>query len=413
MNTRVITGLALTGVLVLASCMQDQGTPLSPTNPSLAVAPGSCSFSVINTDARTYFTSNKDVVFTLIDAMQTAYKAGGASGATAAGFDVLWRVGTAVSTTAVNGTPAQGSTFVNDVFSCMAVAGYTYPTSFVAALDANGLFAVRNGSAANALNAVVSRGLDTQGYPLFGAERTGAAWGNAAGALLFYGNPTSYSSFTIETPDPASGAFQLNTLPTPIDFSTYPLKTGVCTMSVGARILHKHATSEILPNAGTPGFCAPPVPPVGFRGVMQRVGDWFTPKPLYAYFALGGGSALVGDLSPLGPVTFSDSLVFVQAVPNARVSDTLRAGGQFQPNVAVKAITKLGKTPLIGVTITLTVIGNKGSYLDFNKVSTTTAPDGIAYFPTYYIDKAGGYTISATSEFGTSVTSNQFNISGQ
>lgn len=436
MSTRVITSVAAVGMLVLASCMQDNAkAPLSPTEPLFA--PGTvptCSFSTINNDAKAYFTASsgpvKDEVFGLITTMQNAYKTGAtpaaaAVAATGPGFQVLGRLSRAVGTTAVNGTAAQGNTFANDVLLCMSVAGYSYPTNFTAALGNNGLFAVRAGT----LNTgVISRGNDVNGKPLFGAEPSGDQWHASVPYLLFWGYTIASSDFTVETN--GGQAFQLNELPTttfpyvintgvtPNDTVAGPIRAGVCRMEQGARILHEHSNrAVILPNASEPKFCTTPPSPttnVGFRGLMQRVGDWLAPRPLYAFVFGGGGSALVGDLSPLGPVTFNDTLAFVQNVPNAKVSDTLRVGGQFyNPTIQVRVYSKSSAaTPLAGILVTLKVVGNNGSYIDSNKTAVTDE-FGIASFPTYAIDKPGGYTISATDEFNTVTISNQFNISGQ
>lgn len=430
MSTRVITGIALAGVLVLASCMQDQSNvPSVPTGPSLGrgtTAP-SCSFSVIRNDAKAYFSNPRDEVYGLIDAMQDAYKTGAtpelaAAAATGPSFYVLGRLGIATDagTAAVKGDALAGHKFANSVLLC---TGQTTEIDFTGALGASGLFAVRAGTNNTA---VISRGR-LNNKPMFGAEPTGAQWHATAPYILFYGHPKSTSDFTTETG--AGQAFELTEYPN----LTFPqvvvnnvlvagkLKTGVCTMTQGARFLHAHTansqtTKVILPDALTPDFCDNPPTPgtnVGFKGMMQKVGDFFSPRPLYA-FGVGGGSALVSDLSSLGPVTFDDTLRFIVDVPNARVSDTTRVGGQFyNPTIAVKAYAKTSSTPLAGIVITLDVVGNNGSFLDGNKTATTGL-DGIAYFPTYKIDKAGGYTITATNnDFGTKTVSNQFNISGQ
>jgi hypothetical protein len=70
-----------------------------------------------------------------------------------------------------------------------------------------------------------------------------------------------------------------------------------------------------------------------------------------------------------------------------------------------------------GVVVTLNVLKNNGSFESFNNTATSgSGGSGIAVFPNFYIDKAGGYTILATASiFGVptkSVTSNLFNISG-
>jgi hypothetical protein len=430
MSTRVLTSVAVAGVLVLASCMQDNNTPstLAPTEASRAVVPGTCSantFTVITSDAKAYFSSTKDPVFAKIDAMSSAWKAGGATGATASGFAILRQVGIAIGTTRVKGDSTQGNKLVNDVFTCMSVNGYSYPTSFVGALGLDGLFSVRNGSALDAQFAVVSR--STEGTPAlpttipkYGAERsnTSLPWHASAGEMLFYGRLVATSAVTGEAN--AGNAFELSTLPSGLDFSANPIKAGVCTIAGGGKILKDHdgvATDfapAILPNSGQPGFCTNP-PAVlltqgpSFGDVMHRVASLFSPQPLYAFGV--GGSALVRDLSFFGAVTYTDSLEFVNPVPDGNVSNV---DAQFTPVVQVRAFTKATHTPLIGVSIQLDVVGNKGSYIDPHSVAATVGPDGIATFSGYYLNKAGGYTITATSqETFTKTTSNLFNINGQ
>jgi hypothetical protein len=417
MSTRVITSVAVVGTLVLASCMQDNAkAPVSPTGPSMVVSTtASCSFSTMNNDAKAYFSAtsgpSKDQVFDLITTMQNAYKTGAtaalaAAAATGPGFQVLGRLGNAVGTTAVKSTAtaSQGSTFANDVLLCMSVTGYTYPVDFSAALGSTGLFGVRAGTVNTA---VISRGDDVNGAPLFGAEPSGSQWHATAPYILFWGYPTTTSTFTDETS--GGQAFQLNELPTlsfpkvyttatPPTLLAGEIKAGVCTMTTGARFVHEHGGNDaLLADAGRPNFCDnEPVPTtnVGFRGLMQRVGDWLSPKPLYA-FAFGGGSALVGDLSPLGPVTFTPVIVFTQPPTNT----TLSATDQFNPDVAVSVTTQKG-TPYVGP-VTLQVVGNNGSFNITGNTGTTHA-DGSFVFEALHIDKAGGYTMTIVTDIGTS-----------
>ena len=134
----------------------------------------------------------------------------------------------------------------------------------------------------------------------------------------------------------------------------------------------------------------------------------------------GGGGGLVSGLSEIGPVEFTDTLSFVLPVPNAARSDTAKSKdadpltSQFSPIIQVARRARRRNNPLFGVTLTLTVFGNQGSYLASNGSAVTDA-NGVASFPNFYIDKSGGYTIIAKApEFGTpGATSNLFNITGQ
>jgi hypothetical protein len=408
MNTRVLTGLALTGVIVLASCSQDQSpTTAAPREASFAKAAPTCSFSTANNDAKAYFALLKDPVYSLLDIMQSAYRAGGAAGATSAGFDVLARLGVAADagSTLVKGTPALGNTFANDVLLCMGGP----VIDFTNALGPAGLFAVRDGSVATA---VVSR-LIVSGAPAFGAEPSTGNW-PIAGKTVFYANRLLATSFANETP--AGTVFDIKTYPADLTFVP-EIKTGVCTLTdPNGRILHKHAADPavILPPAGTLSFC-PTVsnnvaPTSMFAWAASQATSWLAPQPAYASTAMmpvgGGGAGLVGGLSEIGPVSYVSVVSFTQAPGNTSVS----ANPQFVPTVTVLNVTANGNA-LKGAVITLTVVGNNGSFNIVGNTATTDA-SGVATFPSLHIDKAGGYTVTATSELGGSAQTT-FLINGQ
>jgi hypothetical protein len=451
MNNRILAGLTLTGVVILASCGQDiTPTTSVPAAPSFARAP-SCSFSTINNDAKAYFRSSKDDAFGLIDAMNTAYKAGGAADAVTPGFAVLARIGVAANNGAsqVKGTPATsagvGNTLVNDLLLCMK----DYPTNlnFTSALGATGLFGVRYGGTTTA---VIARNLDANGVPqnigtngvpisgtpLYGAEPYSVASSPAptwpfSGPVLFYGNKLGASS--IAGQQAAGILFDLKTMPV-VTFSS-PIRAGVCALSdESARTLHRHTdlsttttTTAIVPPAGVPGFCTSPPPLTASRGSFtQMLASLFTPKPLYAFFLSGGGTGLIRGLSEIGPVTFTDVLTFQGNIPNASVSDTTlsqdrlgtgefnTATHQFSSVITVKAVSQGGNVPLVGVKLTLSIFNNSGSYVPAPPENSEAVTDdtGTAYFPNYFIDKAGGYQVTVTSEFGTKALSNPFTIDG-
>lgn len=423
MSSRIITGIALTGVLVLASCMQDQTkAPIVPTSPSFGKNSVSCPFTTIRNNAKGYFSDVKDPVYALIDAMETAFVgttlAEAKAAATPAGYQVLGRTGNATDLGLVKTTASalsDGNNFVKGVLGCMDVAGYDASTAdFTSALGPQGLFAVRAG---NLATAVISRGDDVNGKPLFGAEPSGSQWHATAAFILFTGYPVASSTFTSETN--GGQAFQLNELPTltfPNGSTAGPIRAGVCRMEEDARILHEHATKDvILPDANEPNFCTTeptPTTNVGFKGMMERVGGFFAPKPLYAYAFGGGGSALVSDLSPLGPVTFDvTKFQFVNTIPDAKVKNL--GSTQFNSKVAVFVGSSLG-TPIANVKVTLDVVGNSGSFTEPWDVERYTDETGVATFSEFYLDKNGGYTITAsTTEFGGfTVTSNLFNVTG-
>jgi hypothetical protein len=413
MKARIISSVAAAGVLALVvSCSQDQsrGIPV-PTEASYARA-ASCSFSTTTNDGKLYFSNSKDTVFVLIDAMQTAARLYGTSAAETklAGMNVLARLGTAArnGVNQVQGTAAQGNTFANDVLLCMNTAAI----DFTDALGPTGLFAVRDNSTAYAVvaNKFGTDGKPASGAPAYGAEPQSGNW-PLAQKTLFYGHLVPDSVLAQES---ASGVlFDLKTLPANLTFVP-EIRAGVCDVTdATARILHLHGSdATILPPAGSPGFCASPPPLTayrsGFGSMMELAASWFTPKSLFAAPAFGGGGGLVTGLSEIGPVTFTPVVAFAVAPKNTKLS----ASPQFTPTVKVTVLSTHGN-PFKHVFVTLSVVGNSGSFTNPPVGSTAyTDENGIALFPDLYIDKAGGYTVTATSEVGGSASAT-FNISGR
>ena len=428
MKARIISSVAAAGVLALVvSCSQDQSRgALAPTEASYVKGPPAptCSFSTASNDAKAYLSNQKDPIFALLSLQSTAYK-GGAAAATSAGLDVLARLGVARDSGLIKATATDsiGSKFVNDVLLCTSL-----PTGgdFKGALGAHGLFAVR---AVGNTAAVLSRFKLDNGNPQYGAEPSTTAGyqftGSATSKALFYAAPV-----VTTIGDPTVGTvFDLKTLPEPLTFSP-ALRVGVCDMSIAdGRIEHVHGQAVILP-PNPPTFCTASLNSLETSGSLlasaaRDVMSWLAPRPAYAavrsFISFQPGGGLVTGLSEIGPVMVLDSLT-IDRVPNASVSDTAKAldndstTSQFSPVVRVRALTKSG-TPIVQVSIKLTVIGNKGSFAASGD-STTTDSQGYARFPNLAINKAGGYTISATIPAAENVapytvTSNLFNINGQ
>jgi hypothetical protein len=325
---------------------------------------------------------------------------------TSAGWAVLSRLAAAVGTSAVKGTSAQGSTFANDVLLCMSVATYTYPLDLSAALGANGLLAVRD-SSGNA--PAISRGTFQS---LYGAEPSSGNW-PVASSTLFYGSPVNGSLFDNET---AQGVvFDLKALPDSQTFSP-PLRVGVCAiLNQNARILHDHQGNAVILSPDVPlSFCGTVSSATQSSSALfaaaANLATWLAPQPAHAAsttFRLGGGgTGLVGGLSDIGPVSFTSVLTFTVPPTNTSVSKTT----QWNPSVTVTDTTAKGHA-IANVLITLSVAGNNGSFTITGDTATTNA-SGVAVFPNLHIDKAGGYTVTATSEVGGLATT-FFNINGQ
>jgi len=446
----MIAGIAAAGVAILASCSQDRSPSVSlPTEASLVKAPPPgpvCSFTAANTYAKAYFVrvtgSTKDPVFAALDAMQKVATAGGNALETSAGFTVLTRVAAAAGTADVKATTiaiAQGSAFVNMVAFCMypSATNFVYDsTQFTKSLSHGGLFAVRTNGGTDFILARTGR---------YGAEPTSTAgWPITSGQALFYGAPLADQSTLSSEALIGGTAFDLKTVPTPLTF-TPKIRVFICDMLVqdtdNPRILHVHAGSpnavlaQNAPSSGTcpTSFTSLQTPSSMFASAGQRLVSWFTPAPAYAasramLLTIKKGGGTVGGLSEIGGIAPQDTIIF-DRVFNAAVSDSTAGkdsvGGlpdttttQFHPAVRVRVLTKASKAPIGGVTVNLDVIGNKGSFL-FDGETAVTDADGYARFPNFYINKPGGYTITAQAadtEFGANsfkALSNLFNISGQ
>ncbi|MEO6526518.1 MAG: hypothetical protein ABIP93_07830 [Gemmatimonadaceae bacterium] len=398
--------LTLASAIFLAACAGDNnGATAVPTSVSEARAVGACSFSTVRNDARGYFASTKDPVFDLISTMETGFRSGGSAGATGPGYDVLAYLASALKSaatpSAINGTPAAGSKFVGDLVGCMSVGTVPAGFSVEAALGANGLFEVPSGTAS----------YTSRSAPIYGAEPQ-ADWNISAGGqrYLLYGYPID--NFSAET---AAGiAFELSTLPTPISFSP-SIKAGVCSASgANPRLQHVGAILALE----TLSFCATAglnrTEDAGMFGAARRaMRSLFLPQPLYAAMFFGGIGAALDNLSPSVPVVFPAADVVLSWAQQPTDTRLGKAPQQFTPTVAVKLVTAKG-TALGQVPITLTVVGNSGSFIATGTVQSTKT-DGIAYFPDFHLDKAGGYTITASvNVIGStkSVVSSLFNVRG-
>ena len=408
MKARVLTSVAAVGALAVVACNQDLSkSPITPTQASFSVSASACSFPTMRTNAAAYLADPR-AMNELITAMS---KAVGQANINAAGFDILTALAVAADAGAptVKGTPADGSTLANSVLGCMDVAGYTGPIDFSGAFG-SGIFEVRDGSG----NSPVTSHLLDGGAPAFGAEPSTGNW-PLAGKTLFYGALLNLP--TLGNDAAAGDNFELSTLPSGLTFSP-EIKAGVCTLTdPNGRILHLHASDPgvILPPVSALSFC--PVTSVStpagsslFAAAASRLASWFAPAAANAAttraFKLGGGgTGLVGGLSKIGPVSYTSTMAWVVKPGNTSRS----ANPQFTPVVTVRN-GSAGGNALQGATITLVVSTNNGSFTITGNTAVTNAA-GIATFPNLKISKPGGYTMTAVSELGGSV-STFFNIDG-
>ena len=238
---------------------------------------------------------------------------------------------------------------------------------------------------------------------------------------MIYGYPRGITTFTNEPGLLTSGAtgYELFTVPAVPQFVT-PIIGGVCltTIPSTARLLHEHSGQDVILNPIIPPFCGPLPPPSpspirNLSALVHRVSDWIAPKPLYAAMVVGGMGGSLGGLSPIGPVTVDGSTVTLT------ITDQPTTGSintNFNPPIKVSATTAAG-TPLGGVLVTLSVIGNQGAPVTLKDSTATTADDGVATFTTFQTNKSGGYLFKASGTIAGAVTkadtTAMINVNGQ
>lgn len=427
----------------LAACAGDRATA-PPASSHADLQSGAtltlvCNFNQTKSDARAFFSSGSDPVFSIIRDMQSAYGAGGGSAATPRGFDVLQQIAAARGTTRQSGTAASGNALTKDVLACMSVG--PIPGNFdVTSALASGVYEVRGGTtdaASPALAALASAGQKSAASPVWGIESLsswGARFNGLATRFLVYGAPLSVSSFTTEpvaldANNAAATGFDIATIPVMpglsfvnADGTPGQVRVGICIPQTSGtnpnRLLHVGATATSILNLSVPSFCSTvaSATPSGARGVFAAlVRDAIAlvlPTPAYA-FSIGGVGSLPSGLSPFGAVQVNASsvgLTFAQQPSNGSIS------APISPPVAVKATTSSG-TPVGGAVVTLTVIGNNGINAAVTGNVATTNDLGVATFPALMVTKAGGYTIQASGSIAggstATATSLLFNVNGQ
>jgi hypothetical protein len=394
--------IAGAGLVATAACADDQpATKVTmPGHPSLIISTA-CDFTKIKRDTRGYVVAANDPIYDLYTQLASLNKGTDVDAFNAKAYEILAYIGNIAGTSAVTTNTAAGDALINDIFICLGITTTT-AGQFTNALEANGLFAVR----ANVPDFVLSRGT-----PKYGAQpATGATWKSSANLppgvqLVVFGYPRAVNNFTLEQPLIPTG-YELFTIPAVPQFVT-AIIAGVCldgTIPSNAGLLHEHGGQDVILNRITPPFCSQvlgmqaPNESGSLFALVRRVSDWIAPKPLHAatMMVLGGMGGSLGGLSPIGPVTVDGSTVTL-TVTQQPITGIINTN--FDPPIKVSAATAAG-TPLGGVLVTLSVLGNQGSPVTLKDSTATTANDGVATFTTFQTNKSGGYLFKASGTFG-------------
>ena len=426
MRRSIVALIPILGLVVLGACSNDRDTTgprlISPQQVTADVIPA-CDFPTMSQDAKNYFPS-KDIVFTQISSMKTAYKIS-VGQATPVGFDILTRVSDIRRAGQEIGNSAAGGKFVDDVVGCMDVG--VVPTKFQAASSlAAGVFEVRGAGGSVPAVAYTASGTPApQASPLWGAEPSGS-WSPAGtyGRYLVYGYPYTGGVLT--------NGFELGTLPdavsaSPIPPSTTPplltFRVGLCIKPANAsgnaanRLVHLGSivTGVDVTQQGA-SFCTADntIASLGTSSWLARAVNKATsllsPKSLYAddFFGIGG---LPDGWSPFNFNSIAGSGVALTFGP---LPVNVKDSTQF--TLVVHASTT-GFANVPGVSVALTVANNSGTPAQAVLIPTNptaiTDKNGDATFH-IAIGKPGGYTLTATGTLSgvntPSVTSAGFNI---
>lgn len=413
MSRRAMMG-AVGVAALLVGCSESSDVATGPRYATSAPTTSSCNITQTKADARAYFPNSvQTTVQALIKTMGDQNTAGNTVGATNTGFDIMTYVATAHRTSTAAGTALDGSNLTNDLLGCMAVGVIPpMPIDFTGALGPQGGYEVRGGSA----DAVTPVGALGKKSALQAPAATIAAWNTwVGGRVLFYGAPIS-NSFLTETPVGTRG----------YNWSTIPVRhtlvgnglVGVCVASTNRDRLQKKdevgigiLTVQDIQALVTAGVldCTTQLASAVPSGLLPRLAGLalsiVTPQAAYAA-ALGGGTGgTLNGLSDIGVLDAGQVHLTMSFINDATTTTALG-------DITVTATGNNG-TVLPDVTITLLISGNSGSYTPITTDRVTNA-QGVATFSGIKIDKAGGYTLEASSNFvgydPAAVFSNLFHI---
>jgi hypothetical protein len=404
--------------LVLAACTGDRDTTaprlIAPTKTvSATVLPATCSLETAEQIAPTYFPSG-DAGIGLVDVMED-----GSSDPTTRnknGFNVLARIA-AVRHLPNHGPATAGGQLVLNVVACMSV-GVVPDTFDPAASLAGGVFEVRGnteGTLTNPVPAATAWNLSpgtaaTPAVPLWGVEPSGLWARSGAPRYLIYGYPLGA--------DVVASGFQLGSLPANLTSPSFPdpasaFRVGLCIpqalgTTAANRIVHSNSIVTDLTDVTLQGakFCAPGYI-LGSLGtsswlasLVNKATSLFTPRTLSAQDAgLFGIGGLPDGWSPFTPSQLAGSsmvLAYVQQPTNENVNTDI------VPTVTVSG--RDGAFLLPGLRVTISITGNHGSPDIISGNTATTDKFGVATFPHLQLNKAGGYTLTASGSLSGVVT---------
>lgn len=390
MRTSIVLGLAALGTAALAGCADQAST--APTGVQASIAGATCDFQGLKKSVIDYFAGGTDQ--NTGQNILTAMTAATGSARDDQGFNLLAWTATVTDAGRQTSSAATGSALVNGTLACMssAVTSPDLPADFAPALSDGGAFAVRGGTSDPA-GPVLARGTSVS----WGVEPPPSfTWSQITGGQrsLIYGNPLG----TFATTEELTGTgYHWGRVPAG-SFSPAALVGYCVTGSDRLLIQHHQAADGVLLQSAVPSFCTTTVGAAdndwSLKSLARRTAELFVGKPLYASaaFATGPGG-LAGGFSDFGAVDGEHvNLTFSTQPADAKTTGIVPA---FE--VTARAD---GGTPFAGVPVTIAIAGNNGSWTLTGTATRVTNDQGIATFDDINVNKAGGYTLQATSQIG-------------
>lgn len=408
--------------LLLAACVGDRDTTAPRSAPNAAsfgkTPPATCDFNTLRSEGRDFFSSNTDPVFDIIKSMTDAFGTGGAAAATPFGLDVFAQIASArLTSRQIAGASAAGGTLVRDVAKCTNL-GAVDPAVAATAL-ASGIFEVRGGTGDSQSPALAKPDV----FPRWGVEIKAPATTWPTPRHLVLGTPGAATTELGGEPQSISGFVGYEVATLPVSVPKGGLRVGICikTTTADLNAVNRLIHGGVVEGNSAPTFCdGAPLATLSrsawFASLANRVTSAFAPALL---FAQDGGGRDLDSFTGGGPSSWSPMAwgKIVGASVALQFSTQPKNGFNTAPLAPFVVHAGTPGHALSGTLVTITVFGNSGLPAGAFVSGTLTIPtdgNGDATFNDIVVNKAGGYTLTATATYGGvptgSTVSTLFNI---
>jgi hypothetical protein len=384
MGGRSFAPFLLTAAVLVGAC--GEGANDVATAPEFVPKPVSgCNFTTLTSLTKTEFGASSTE-----SGLAGNMKNAGAQTAlaTSIGYQILASIGGKYDGSQTSTSNASALTVA--LLQCMSIGGAAVPDTgvFKRALADSGAFGVRPLVAADNDPVTSHDGKWLLEPPANSTWQAALPAGTAS--ILVYGVPVTNGSFTNDVPK--SGVFNWTTLPE-VTFKDPGVVVGECTLE-SQFLQHKAAvdTAEVLGFVTPSCFAEIALREREPRTFADRVFRLFAPAPAYATLLTstgsGGSKRTLSPFQVIGPTEVNLAPLFTWK----KAGNTV--GKPFVPTVEYQIQTKAGTNFLQDyVLIWLEAIGNQGAKVDVCNNWAYTNANGVAQFPTAYLNKAGGYTM--------------------